>query len=382
MASRSDNGEGSCKQIKEGKHAGRWRVQYAVEGPSGAKKRLSRLFPTQREAKDFLRSLKRSDDKAAYAAAKETTFGEWFDWLAENDWPETLDGKTIRDRVSRFERYAAPRWRHVPLSKIDPLDVKAFYRQLALDGVGEHTCIALRNNLVRAFNLAITPYRRVPHFMGNPFCLHMAVPKRREAVALTPAEATKAIYSPKLDPSRRGILGVYLLAGLRLGEQMALSVGQVRAALGLIAVDRAVKLTAKSAQTVGFPKGGKVRAAVLCDTLKAILLPLTEGKADDELLWPAASGNQPRMKKLAYATWRTIVKDAGLPKGMSPHDCRLTHINWVEKLCPDVSVTTLKEHVGHAAEGVTEVNYTRPLAPAQDVLRKSLDKLVRQKGAS
>jgi integrase len=82
------------------------------------------------------------------------------------------------------------------------------------------------------------------------------------------------------------------------------------------------------------------------------------------------------MKKLVYATWRTIVKDAKLPPDMSPHDCRLTHINWIEKLIPEVSRTTLKEHVGHAADGVTETNYTRPLSTAQSGLRDALERVV------
>jgi hypothetical protein len=55
----------------------------------------------------------------------------------------------------------------------------------------------------------------------------------------------------------------------------------------------------------------------------------------------------------------------------------LSHVNWIEKLCPDVSPTTLKEHIGHASgTTVTEINYTRPLSPAQDILRNSIDGLI------
>jgi hypothetical protein len=61
---------------------------------------------------------------------------------------------------------------------------------------------------------------------------------------------------------------------------------------------------------------------------------------------------------------------------MTPRDCRLTHINWIEKLLPEVSPTTLKEHVGHAAEGVTQVNYTRPITPAQEILRAGIERLI------
>jgi hypothetical protein len=42
---------------------------------------------------------------------------------------------------------------------------------------------------------------------------------------------------------------------------------------------------------------------------------------------------------------------------------------------PYVSPTTLKEHIGHAASGVTEVNYTRPLTPAQMILRDELERV-------
>lgn len=376
MATRADHGEGSCRPINTGKLAGKWRVQYVLEDTTGVKKRISRVFPTQREGKDFLRSLKRSDEVAAIHKVQPMTFGEWFVWLAENDWKDSLDPKTLRDRVSRYKKYAAPRWAGVPLTKIDPLDVRVFYQKLKDDGVGEHTRIALKAGLVRAFNQAITPYRRVPHFWSNPFCLDMPTPERREAVALSPEQARKALASKKLDESRRAMLGVFLLAGLRLGEQMALTRGQLRMEEGLILVDRAVKLGAKSSQSVGLPKGDKVRTAVMCEALKRLLEPLIAGLGDDDLLWPQATENKPRMKALVYATWRRIRKEAGLPDDMSPHDCRLTHINWIVKLCPEVSQTTLKEHVGHSADGVTEVNYTRPLSNAQRMMALRINSLI------
>jgi integrase len=377
MANRNDNGEGSCRPIKSGRLEGKWRVQFILEDTDGTKKRISRVFPSQKEGKDFLRTLKRSDEVAAIHKAKELTFGEWFLWLAENDWPETLDPKTIRDRVARYKKFASDRWAGIPLTKIDPLDVKMFYKKLAEDGVGEHTRIALKAGLVRAFNQAITPYRRVPHFWSNPFCLDMPAPERRQAVAITPQQAKKALASPDLDDKRRAMLGVFLLAGLRLGEQMALTRGQLDMENGLILVDRAVKLDGKSAQVVGLPKGDKVRTAVMCETLKRLLEPIIEGLGPDDYVWPNATDNKPRMKTLVYATWRRIRKEAGLPEDMSPHDCRLSHINWIEKLCPEVSTTTLKEHVGHSADGVTEVNYTRPMMPAQELLRVAIDRLIK-----
>lgn len=382
MASRADNQDGSCKQVISGRHEGKWRVQYTLTDHRGQKRRLSRLFDRQSEGKEFLRGLKRKDDVAIAASLRPTRLGEFFDWLVENDWNEELDPKTVAARKGRFERYARRRWGDVPLTKIDPIEVKGFYRMLREDGVGQATVLELKRDLVRVFNQAITPYQRVPHTAGNPFKLTVAAPPRRTAVALTPDAARKALGSQKLDPERRAMLALYLLGGLRLSEHMAITAGQVLLAQDLITVDRSVKFDATGGQTVGLPKGGKVRAVVMCRTLKALLGPVLAGKGPDELLWPADVGNKPRMKKLAYATWRTIARDAGLPEGTSPHDMRLSHINWIEKLMPSVSETTFKEHIGHAAEGVTQVNYTRPISPAQKILRDGIERVAGLKEAA
>jgi integrase len=109
--------------------------------------------------------------------------------------------------------------------------------------------------------------------VANPFRLPVAQPGPRDAVALTPDEVRKALAQPKLDPSRRAMLGLYLLAGPHLGEHMAITSGQIRLKDDLIVVDRAVRVEFGGKQTVGLPKGGKTRNAVMCRTLKDLLPP-------------------------------------------------------------------------------------------------------------
>ena len=376
MAGKAANGDGSCKQVLSGRLAGKWRVQVTLQDAQGAKKRLSRLFDTQRDGKAFLRSLERETDRAVLAATKPMTVGNWFKWLAENDWPESLTPFTIKTRQARFRKYAEARWGNVPLVKVDPLEVREFYVRLREDGIGQATREGVKGDLVRAFNQAISPYRRVPATLANPFCVPIDAKVSRDAVALTPDQAKKALKSSTLDDNQRAILATMLLGGLRLGEMMALTARQVDFGRGLILVDQAVSVEYGGAQSVGLPKGGKKRVAVMCQTLGECLKAITMGHSPETFLFAATTSNQPRMKKLVYATWRTIVKDAKLPTGMTPHDCRLSHINWIEKLLPEVSATTLKEHVGHAAIGVTEINYTRPISPAQDLLRQGLERLL------
>ena len=368
--------EGSLRETLAGKHIGKWRVQYIQVDDLGRKKRLSRLFDTKKDGRDFLQSL-RHGTKAEIARQKELTLALWFDWLAEHDWPESLDEKTIAFRRGRFDKHVRKVLGHMPLKKVDPLAVRAFYRELRENGVGDATVHAVKANLVRVFNQALTPYGRVPITCANPFRLEIQAPALREAVALTPDEARAALACEALTPRERAMLATFLLAGLRLSEQMALTRGQLLLDKGLIAVDRAVRLDSRGGQSVGLPKGDKKRTAVMCPTLKAALCAVVADLPPEAHVWPAEGKDKPRMKRSVYRTWKGIVEKAGLPADMSPHDCRLTHVNWIEKLLPEVSPTTLKEHVGHASgRTVTEINYTRPLTPAQDILRKGLEGLV------
>jgi integrase len=376
MGTRADNLDGSLKEVLTGKHAGKWRVQFTQLDELGKKQRIDRIFATKSLGREFLHGLRHGAKVEAAKKKKELTLGGWFDWLAEHDWPEELDEKTIAIRVGRFNKHVREPLGGLPLTKIDPLVIRTFYRQLREEGVGQATVHGIKANLVRVFNQAITPYGRVPASMANPFRLTLQSAPAREAVALTPEEARAAIESEKLNPKERAMLATFLLAGLRLSEQMALTKGQLLFDKDLIYIDRAVKLDKKGGQTVGLPKGNKKRLAVMCPTLKKILLEVTVGMDSDTFVWSSDMANQPRMKRSVYRSWDTLVAKAKLPSEMSPHDCRLTHINWIEKLMPEVSATTLKEHVGHAAEGVTEVNYTRPIAPAQKILRDSVEKTV------
>ena len=347
MASKADNRDGSCKEILTGKLAGKWRVQFTYEDEFYRKQRISRVFATKTDAKDFLKNLIRGAKIESAKEKKELTLGRWFDWLAENDWPESLDEKTINNRQGRFNKHVRPTFGNVPLTKIDPLTVRAFYKRLRSEGVGDATVHGIKANLVRVFNQAVSPYGRVPMTHANPFRLTIATPTLRDAVAITPEQAQNAIACEGLSLKERAMLATFLFAGLRLGEQMALTREQLLFEQNLIAIDRAVVLDKKGGQSVGLPKGGKKRLAVMCPTLKGILCELGGDLQPHECLWPAEHKSHPRMKRSVYRTWEEIVEQTGLPPDMSPHDCRLSHINWIEKLLPEVSPTTLKEHVGH-----------------------------------
>lgn len=375
MPKRAENHDGSCREIISGKHAGKWRVQFTAIGETGQRRRVSKIFRSKSEAKEALRQMRHGNVVTESKLTIEPTLGEWFSWLAENDWPESIAAVTIAQRKARFTKYAEVHFGKTALSKIDALQVRAFYRLLRENGASKNIVMMVKSDLVRAFNQAVTPYQRVPSTLANPFRLAVPRPQPREAVVLTPEQINQALSKKDLCESSKALLAIFLLSGLRLGEVMAIRKAQFLFNENLIIIDRAIQVEYGGKQIIGLPKGGKKRSAVMCECLRQLLEPVLENLDPESLVWPSTTGNKPKMKKRFYALWKTSVMKAGLPGDLSPHDCRLSHINIIEKLMPSVSLTTLKEHIGHAAQGVTEVNYTRPLSPAQTILRSELDRV-------
>lgn len=389
-------GEGSIRKRLSGKLAGKWRTQWSYEDPISRELiNIDRTFPSQAEAARFLKELKarvHTGQKVAETSAKRLlTLNAWFDDLAgtkENGfhgrWAEDgMKAQTIAVKVSRYNAHVRTAdLGGLPLQHLDVDAARAFFRMMKEAGRSKATIKDVQGVLVKVMNDAIDTYEKVPN-LRNPFSkVKLETPDVREAIALSPKDAMAAIRKLK-DPEDQAFLGLFLLAGLRLSEHMAMTKEQIDFDRGVIVVDRAVKFGRTGHQEIGLPKGDKTRVAAMCPTLASLLRPIIS--ANDHL-FSAASLDQPRMKKLVYGTWRRIVKEAGLPAELEPRDCRLSHNSWLEKFCPKVSLSTRLEHMGHSVnrsnsehKGLTVNvrNYTRFLSGAQDILRKELERVVR-----
>ncbi|MCL4285811.1 MAG: tyrosine-type recombinase/integrase [Fimbriimonadaceae bacterium] len=390
-------GEGSIRKRLSGKLAGKWRTQWSYDDPvSGEFINIDRTFPSQAEAARFLKELKakvHTGQKVTEAATKRLlTLNGWFDDLAgsapeyHGRWFEDgMKPQTISVKVSRYNAHVRKSdLGAMPLQHIDVDAARAFFRMMKEADKSKATIKDVQGVLVKVMNDAIDTYEKVPN-LRNPFPkVKLETPDVREAIALSPKEGMAAIRKLK-DPEDRAFLGLFLLAGLRLSEHMAVTKEQVDFERGVIVIDRSVKFGRTGHQDIGLPKGDKTRVVAMCPTLADLLIPVV--KEATTFVFPASTVDQPRMKKLVYSTWRRIVKEAGLPEELELRDCRLTHNSWIEKLCPKVSLSTRLEHMGHSVnrsnsehKGLTVNvrNYTRFLSGGLDILRKELESLIRK----
>ncbi|RYG99231.1 MAG: site-specific integrase [Alphaproteobacteria bacterium] len=373
---RAIRGDGSVKQRKSGKLAGKWRVQWDYPDPdTDVRVYVDKSFPTQDEGVKYLRDLKakvHTGQRIEAVKQKALTLGEFFEFLAESEWPNRLGDATIKARQGRYRKYWKDRWGHITLTKIDAMKVRAWYDELTAS-FGPSVAHTVKTDLVGVINKAKQPYGKFPAILANPFALTVKAPERRTAYSLNPQAVRAAIG--RLEGKRRAIFALHALAALRFSEVRALTLGQIHWDANYILIDRAIRVEFNGHEFLGLPKSDKTRRVVLCSTLKAILRTVTEGLTADDYVFPAATmDNKWRTKKLSYSTWNAILKTAKLPDDLDTHDLRLSHINWIKQMCSDIDDVTLKLHVGHEAAGVTEVNYTRPLSEAERKLAAVIER--------
>lgn len=373
---RAIRGDGSVKQRKSGKLAGRWRVQWDYPDPdTDVRVYVDKSFPTQAEGLKYLRDLKakvHTGQRIEAVKQKALTLGEFFEFLTQSEWPNRISDSTIKGRQARYRKYWKERWGHIALTKIDAMKVRAWYDEL-IESHGASIALTVKTDLVGVINEAKQPYGKFPAVLANPFALTVKAPERRKAYSLNPKAVRASLR--RLAGKRRAIFALHALGGLRFSEARALTLGQIHWDENYILIDRAIRVEFNGRESIGLPKGDKVRRAVLCPTLKAILRGVTEGLAAGDYVFPAATmDNKWRTKKLSYSTWNALLKDAKLPDDLDTHDLRLSHINWIKQMCHDIDDVTLKLHVGHEASGVTEVNYTRALSEAERKLAAAIER--------
>lgn len=260
-------GEGSIRKRLSGKLAGKWRTQWSYDDPvSGDLINIDRTFPTQGEASRFLKELKakvHTGQKVTEASAKRLlTLNAWFDDLAgtkENDfhgrWFEDgMKAQTVAVKVSRYNAHVRKSdLGSMPLQHLDVDMARSFFRTMKEDGKSKATIKDVQGVLVKVLNDAIDTYEKTPN-LRNPFPkVKVESPEVREAIALSPKDAMAAIRK-LADPEDRAFLALFLLAGLRLSEHMAMTKSQLDFERGIIVVDRAVKFGRTGHQTIGLPQ--------------------------------------------------------------------------------------------------------------------------------
>ncbi len=417
MASSVDQnwlGDGSVKQVKEGRHKGKWRFQWTIVD-AGVSQKVDKLFKTKGEAatwRDEKKVALKSGARSAAVKAKAKSFvtlGQMWTEMAGTREQEFRNGKWVSAYGDAPQTVKTKKYRWDKWVKGSPIESRTL-RGLVRDDAYAHVermrragaSIATMNDVLGVLKLLVNnaiDEKPECQTMANPFLRIVLQTNEEKARAVLEKQMRESVNPTRValapDQAREGmeqigdlaalaVIAVHTLAGLRLGEGMALSVPQLDFARGVIVVDRAVHIGANGEQYVGLPKRNKIRLAAMCPTLAAILRDyIASLPAGQEFLFAAESMDKPMMKYRYYDLWREGRMAAGFPEGYGTQEARMTCNNWIEKLMPSVSLSTRLEHMGHSVGrgsgngvAVNINNYTAHIPSAYALLSSEIESTV------
>ena len=144
--------------------------------------------------------------------------------------------------------------------------------------------------------------------------------------------------------------------GLRVGEALALRVGDVDWARSRVRVARTWTDDGKGGQMIGPPKNGKPRWAAAPASVMDLLRPLTAGQPDDAWLFRAAREGPIWLHNWRTRVWYKALRDAGMEdEGVTIHSLRHTYASIA--IAAGADVKTLQRQLGHSSATITLDTY-------------------------
>lgn len=343
------------KDARDGRWLARWR------DPSGRQRKKS--FGRKVDAERFLSGLMADMNRGAYvdpAAGKllfSTYAGTWSAGLAH------LKASTAERYRDVLRTHVLPKWGPWQLSKISHSDVAAWVGDLSASGLAAGS---VRKAYLVA-SLVLDGAVKDGRIAKNP-ATGVRLPRQvqREPRFLTPAELSALALAA--GPNGLGI-AVLGLTGLRFGEFAALKVGRLDPVRRRLTIAESVTLVGKH-MVWSTPKNHRTRSVPVPPALVPALVAQGEGRARDELLFPASRGGVIRLNNWRRRVFEPAREAAGLV-GVTPHDLRHTAASLA--VAAGANVKAVQRMLGHASAAMTLDIYAGLFPDDLDAVAASLD---------
>jgi integrase len=307
------------------------RCGWASEGwtPEAAQNRRYELLEQDRAGK-YKPKKERTADQLTFGELMEKHYLPW----------ATQNKKHALGDFSRYAHWLKARFASKALKKIAPLDLERLKREMREAGKSEATLKHVLCIVRQAFNKAMV-WRL---WAGENPCKGVSFPTPNNARQrfLSQEEAARVLESLRLRSDQVAqIATMSLYGGLRLGEVLGLTWGNVDFTNGIVFVQDA--------------KNKESRPIFITEPIKQILGELTPGDPD-ELLFKTKAGNPVQQLSKSFAI---TVKELKLNEGVSDprervsfHTLRHTYASWA--VMAGVPIYIVGKSIGHKTMTMTQ----------------------------
>lgn len=346
---------------------------------------------TKRDAQRELARLVHEYNTGAYVEPAKLSVSEYLQkWLA--DYAQGRVAARTYDRYQEIVRlHLSPALGAMPLSKLQPLHIQAYYtralKEGRLDGreggLSPQTILHHHRLLHEALEQAV----RWQLLNRNPAdAVEPPRPERVEMHVLDPAGVSRLLVAAEGTRAYTAIL-LAVTTGLRRGELLGLRWEDVDLQRGVVSVQQTVQRSRSAGLHVKEPKTQRSRRLVTLPAMAVEALRkhrLEQQKQrffmgheyqDHGLVFPRLDG-RPQNPDTFSKAFEVIVAKAGLPH-IRLHDLRHTHATIL--LQQGVNPKVVSERLGHSTVNLTLDTYSHVLPGIQEEVAQKVDNLLRKK---
>lgn len=357
--------DGTTDKVKSKLHGKgkRWRARYVDEHAREHTQRFDRKV----DAQNWLDEVVSSQVTGTYVdpVLGKVTFASFYkDWSSRQVWvPTTVRAMDLAANNVTFG--------NVALSDLKPSHIETWVKEMR-DKPLQPGTIKTRFQNVRS---VLRAAKRDKMLAEDP-TERIALPRRRRA------EAAMVIPTPEqvgellgcADDDFKAFVALAAFAGLRLGEDAAMQVGDIDFLHREIKVQRQVQRANGGEVELRAPKYGSERTVPVPKGLLEVLaehVRLFVGGAPTAWLFPGENGHPWHQNSVGYR-WRKTRESAGLDT-LKLHDLR--HFYASGLIAAGCDVVTVQRALGHHSATVTLSTYSHLWPDANDRTRKAADAL-------
>lgn len=359
------------KTVKKAAHGTgvRWQVTHYAEQPNGTRKLVSKNFERLADAEEFRTRTAHELREGSYRP-KEITKKTFADaaaaWFSSKKKPTGSSLLRYRDAL---DIWVLPAWGRRTLSTIHRTEIDEWVTAM-LDGTAPHAeGRKVRGNGMAPSGLTAVwvPFKaslahavELGWLSTNP-ARSVELPKTRpaEKIFLNYQEVEKLVESAQEVTGRPAdAVAVELMAyaGLRIGEVVALEVGNVDLEARRIKIRRTATVDINGSPIFGEPKHGERRDVPIAPHVVEHLRTITTGRPQDAPLIDTARSNYVNLHNWRNRVWSKAVQGAGLQgRQLSPKALRHTAASMAIAAGADVKV--IQRMLGHADASMTLNTY-------------------------
>lgn len=364
MSGKRSHGEGSIRQVKNGKWHGQLMDGYHE---NGKRKIVSFTANTKSEVLRLINEYKLNKEKKA-TEQNIPTFSAWAD-----QWYKDYKTQVAASTYSGYQytlKLLKQAFGNRLISEILPIDINNYLNSLIAEGWSYSKIHKCRVMLIQILDWAVQNRfisnnpARISKKLRSTFSNQIDIVKSKDSFT---EEEIQILFDRLPNDLLGNSVRLLLVSGMRVQELLALTANDIEPDGSAILINKAVEMV-DGKPRLGPPKSRRSNRIIPIPENYRYLAVFLREHGGKILLWESSQPGVPCTIEHFRNRYLRVIRDLPVRR-LTPHCCRHTYITWLQRR--GVPVDIIARLAGHTNIGVTDVY----LHTSKDTLSQAVEKL-------